>query len=557
MINYKLAVQCMAFFLLVSLSGCSYLFDHFGDASQQVVGLDQKKFGIVFSHNVNGETHPCGCRHYPLGGLPQVAGQIHEIQKTEQIVYIDSGDTLFPASNIPDSVEKSTTFNARELAKGLSEAGLRYWVPGDQDFAKGIEFLDKITKETKINILLANLTPNITLQHKEFIIFKNGPHKIFISGVIEPSILPTQYQKSFVSPIQALGPVIEKMKKERGYDPKDPFHRLVVVTHQGIQHDEELAKSYPSIDWIIGAHTMNFLRFPQEEGNTKLVQVLSRNHYLGHITFDLTAEKSKDSYVIHEIRDEHKDFLKPNPFTSFIDKHKEALSKIQAEEQASQGPIDPSTLRFATANSCIECHQAQGEFWRSTSHALAYQTLKTAKAENNLTCVKCHSLGLNDPKGFPNVQNILTFQKVDEEGEVSTPSPEEHTQLMTNYWSDFDQSFGKQKIESVRKLTPEKRRGLAQQWSQLDKKHNVTHNFGNVQCLNCHTKHPEHPFDSNPYNHNSAQRIIEMQDKCLTCHDPDQSPEWYQKDEKGQAGDVNYDTLNQKIKLMSCPKIKN
>ena len=29
---------------------------------------------IVFSHNINGETHPCGCRKFPLGGLPQIAG---------------------------------------------------------------------------------------------------------------------------------------------------------------------------------------------------------------------------------------------------------------------------------------------------------------------------------------------------------------------------------------------------------------------------------------------------------------------------------------------------
>ncbi len=550
------AVQCMAFFILVlSLSSCSYLLEQFGDPTQEVVGLDQDKFGIVFSHNINGETHPCGCRHYPLGGLAQVAGEIHKIKKEEQVVYIDSGDTLFPAFNIPESVEKSTTFNAEQLAKGLSDAGLRYWVPGDQDFAKGFEFLKKITETTNINLLLANLAPTQTIAHKEFIIFEKGPHKVFITGLIEPSILPTSVRSQFLKPKKAMAAVIQKMKTEKSYDPKNNFHRLVVVTHQGINHDVELAKQFTSIDWIIGAHTMNFLRFPQDEGNTKLVQVLSRNHYIGHITFDLTGDKSKDSYKIHEIRDESKDELKPNPFLSFIDKHKEALSKIQIEEQRGQGPVDPSTLRYATANTCIECHEPQGNFWQSTPHAIAYETLRQVKEENNLACVKCHSLGLQTEKGFSNVDHIVEFNVTDDEGNSKTPNSAAQQKLIKDYWNAIDESFGKQKIESVRKLKPKARRIIAQKWAQVDKEKNVTHNFANVQCLNCHSKHPEHPFDNNPFNANASQRRIDMQDKCLTCHDPDQSPEWYQKTDKGLAGDVNYDTLNEKIKQMSCPAI--
>ncbi|MAF77864.1 MAG: hypothetical protein CME60_06850 [Halobacteriovoraceae bacterium] len=553
------AMHRVAFFifLICFTSSCSYLLDQFGDPTQEVVGLDQEKFGIVFSHNINGETHPCGCRHYPLGGLAQVAGQIHKIQKDEQVVYIDSGDTLFPAFNIPESVERSTTFNAKELAKGLSQAGLRYWVPGDQDFAKGLSFLKKITEETKINLLLANLAPQEKIAHKEFIIFEKGPHKVFITGLIEPSILPTKARSHFTNPAQSLKAVLEKMKKEKGYSEKDKFHRLVVVTHAGIGHDEELAKQFKNIDWIIGAHTMNFLRFPQEEGQTKLVQVLSRNHYVGHITFDLTKDKSKDSYEIHEIRDELKDEMKPNPFLSFIDKHKEALSKIQLDEQKGTGPVDPATLRYATANSCMECHEAQGEFWQGTPHSIAYETLKLANEENNLSCVKCHSLGLQDPKGFPNVKHIVTFQKESDSGELKAPTSKEHEKLLSNYWKEIDQSFGKQEIESVRKLKPEAIRSIAQQWAKIDKDHNVTHNNANVQCLNCHSKHPEHPFDNNPYNPNPAQRRVDMQDKCLTCHDPDQSPEWYNKTDKGLAGDVNYDVLKEKIKSVSCPRIED
>lgn len=563
------AMQCMAFVILIfSVSSCSYFLEKFEDPSQEVVGLNQEKFGIVFSHNINGEMYPCGCRHYPLGGLAQVAGQIHKLKKTEQLIYIDSGDTLFPSSNIPPSLEKSTTYNAEQLAKGLSDAGLRYWVPGDQDYAKGFDFLKKITKTTKIRLLIGNLSSKIKIPHKEFLVFEKGPNKIFITGLIAPSIMPSAYKKDFLNPYKSLATIIKKMKEEKGYDPKNTFHRLVVVTHQGINNDKDLAKRFQSIDWIIGAHTMNFLRFPQDEGNTKIVQVLSRNHYLGHITFNLTSDKSKDTYVIHEIRDELKDEfkgefkgelkdeMKPNPFLAFIDQHKEALSKIQIDEQRANGPTDSNNLHYATANTCIECHEAQGKFWQSTPHAIAYQSLRQAKEENNLTCVKCHSLGLGDKKGFPSADQIVDFEIMDDEGNKKVLTAKEHQTLRQQYWQELDASFGKQKIGSIRKLGEKRRRGLAQKWAQVDGKKHVSQNFTNVQCLNCHTLDDQHPFDDNPYNSNIGQRKIAMQDKCLTCHDPDQSPEWYQKNEKGLAGDVNYDTLNSKIKKMSCPAIK-
>jgi len=547
----------MVFFILIfSLSSCSYFLEKFGDSTQKVIGLNQEKFGIVFSHNINGETHPCGCRHYPLGGLAQVAGEIYKLKKDEQIIYIDSGDTLFPSYNIPPSVEKSTTFNAKQLAKGLSDAGLRYWVPGDQDYAKGFDFLKKITETTQINILIANLAPNIKIPHKEFILFEKGPNKVFITGLVAPSIMPPDYQKDFLNPYKSLATIITKMKKEKGYNPKNAFHRLVVVTHQGINRDKELAKQFQTIDWIIGAHTMNFLRFPLDEGKTKLVQVLSRNHYLGHITFNLKSDKSKDTYIIHEIRDELKDEMNPNPFLAFIDKQKEALSKIQIEEQKAHSTVNPNSLRYATANSCMECHEAQGKFWQGTPHAIAYQSLRQAKEENNLTCVKCHSLGLANDKGFSSVDKIVEFNKRDSEGNQKVLNSEDHQKLTSKYWQELDASFGKQKIGSIRKLTSKARRSFAIKWAQVDKKNKVSHNFTNVQCLNCHTKNAQHPFNDNSNNINAGQKKIAMQDKCLTCHDPDQSPQWYIRNKKGLAGDVNYDILDAKIKKMSCPKIK-
>ncbi|MCR9206393.1 MAG: hypothetical protein NXH75_17560, partial [Halobacteriovoraceae bacterium] len=500
-------------------------------------------------HNVNGETHPCGCRHFPLGGLPQVAGALEKFKKTEQVIYIDSGDTFFSTPVLPKNLEKSLTYNAKKLAKGLSDIGLKFWVPGDQDFAKGTEFINEIAKDNGITLILSNLKDKKAFEHKELILLESGPHKIFLVGIVHPSVLKNNYAPLFMSPSEGLKNVATKLK-DKGYDSKNPFHRLVAISHSGITLDEQLAKEFPNIDWIVGAHTMNFLRFPLPEGDTKIVQVLSRNHYLGHITFSAKKDKTGDKYEIIEIRDELKDEIKPNPYLAWIDKHKSEMSKIQEEEQSTNLEKIIGTVKYATNNSCVDCHDAQNKFWQGTSHSIAYQTLLSANEQNNLACVKCHSLGLNEKRGFNKASDIVEFHPA---AEAEDNTPEKRKEWREKYWNELQESFGT--IKSVRKLKPEQRRKYASIWSKHDQKFKVNRNFSNVQCLNCHVQHNNHPFEKIEPAMSSAQKIQKMQDRCLECHDPDQSPEWYQKQSNGLPGAVDIDKLKGMMKKVACPKV--
>ena len=84
-----------------------------------------------------------------------------------------------------------------------------------------------------------------------------------------------------------------------------------------------------------------------------------------------------------------------------------------------------------------------------------------------------------------------------------------------------------------------------------DSKYKVTHNYMNVQCMNCHDKHVDHPFENHKMELTDAQKKEAMQDKCLSCHDPDQSPEWYSQ---GGKGNVDYAKLDEMMKKVACPK---
>ncbi|MCY4524210.1 MAG: multiheme c-type cytochrome [Halobacteriovoraceae bacterium] len=513
------------------LVSCSFLIDRFQDAPWFPVS-DKPALSLVFSHNINGETHPCGCRNYPLGGLPQVAGKIASIKKRHDVVYVDTGDTFYSSTIVPAQLRDSSHFAAKNMAAGLERLGLDYYVPGEQDFALGEDFLQQLSQRAKFTFLVANFRKK-SIKHKKWVVLTRNNHHFFLTGVVDPGVMPQKYRALFTPVASALKKVLLEMKRE-GFLSDNPFHRLVVLSHTGMSGDESLAAAFPQIDWIIGSHSQSFTRNPVKEKNTRLVQVLSRNHYLGEIIFSLTGTKGRDSFKLHEIHDKLKDEIKPNPFFSFIDNHKNKIKEIQIKEQGLMEKID-SNAPLKTAISCMECHTKQAEHWYKTHHSIAYLTLIKNNEEKNLACLKCHTLGLNDPRGYKRAEDLIRSEK----------------KLPFDYWRAFTD---KMKFNgSVRELSPQKTSLLAKRWLEFDQQHKVSYNYSNVQCLNCHTQHPEHPFDSHYKEITDREKKNLMREKCISCHNGDQSPHWYVKNKKGLAGDIDDKKLSNLIKKIGCP----
>jgi hypothetical protein len=526
-------------FLFLGLSSCSNFVKEID--SKNLSSIDNAKkenLYLLFSHNLSGETHPCGCRQFPLGGLPQVYGLHQTLKAQGEILYVDTGDTFFPSSNIPKSMNESLSYAANNLASGLDKLGLNYFIPGDQDFALGIDFLKNLAQNHKFIFLISNLKDENLIKHERMAIIERGKTKIFLVGLVNPEAINTKEAELFRNPNEVMKELLGELLS-RGMDLSNPYHRLIVLSHAGIDLDEKFAEAYPQIDWIIGAHSQSFLRYSRDVGNVKIVQTLSKNHYVGDITIATNLKKESDTYTLHEIRDELEAKANPNPMREFIDAHKAKMSELQLKEQNQMVHFNDSTgkniKKFKSPKSCMECHKAQHDFWSETPHSIAFATLMNAKEQTNLQCIKCHSLGLDDPRGFTTSKNIIAFKD----------------RPIIDYWNEAHALTSK--VQSVRKLSPKEIKVFSSKWQALDQKNGIKHNFANVQCLNCHDKHEEHPFEaSSPLAQNERQEKIKS--KCLTCHTPDQSPEWYNKDEKGLASKTpNEKVFGQKFKKMSCP----
>ena len=518
-------------FILTSLMGCQKfiksLDNDYSDEISLKSGSDHVK--IIFSHNINGETHPCGCRKFPLGGLPQVAGYMHKASQESTTLYVDTGDMLFQTAKLPPFYENSMTFTAKKLLEAQDLLKLKLFVPGELDFAKGEDFLAKVSNEHKFKFLIANLSDASKIKHHKWTSYNFGKRKVYFIGLVNPYIFFDMKNNNFTDPEKALKKTLSEIKTD-----KHENKTIILLSHGGMDFDKRIAKNFPEINWIVGSHSQAFLKEPEVEKKTKIVQVLSRNHYLGVLNIPLNPEK-EIKYDQIEVREGLENEFKDNPFIKWLENYKTELDKIQASEQKSIGSEETkNVLKANTYMDCMNCHMPQVEFWQKTSHSIAFKTLIQAKASNNPSCIKCHSLMFNDKRGFSSSDDIIQGHKLSEVDQKK-------------YWDELTAHF--KGIKSIRELTPDQRQKKAQAWHALDKKYELDYNFANVQCLNCHNQSASHVFDENP-----PAQINDYSVKCIECHTQDQSPDWYEENESGLATKLKLDYVKAKIKEISCPK---
>ncbi len=510
---------------IVLIFGCSQLISKLDDGYYETMTVKEghKEVALIFSHNINGETQPCGCRKFPLGGLEQVAGHFHQVNQKSPLIYVDTGDMLFPSPILPAHVHGSMEFTANKLIEAVEMLGLKMFVPGDQDFALGIQWLANVSKRVKFNFILSNATPENPIKSKPFVRLIVGDKKFLFIGVLDPELLNSQDAVFFQNPKTAIELTLKSASPS-----SDEI--VILLSHSGMDKDKQYAQTFNRLNWIFGAHSQSYTIRTVDEGRTQLVQVLSRNHFLGYLQFPF-GSSTQPIFSLLETREEMADVVKPNPLKQLMIDWKDGLAKAQLEEQkkfALSMPVDP----LPTFNSCLECHKKQTDFWTTTSHAHAWNTLAAKKSDNDVSCVGCHSAGWQHPQGFS-----ATPARVRINGELA------EDEKLSNYTKALTQNYSG--VTSVRALASAQRKKLGLNQLKIIEKHNVSHDFGNVQCINCHDKKRDHPFDGSL---TGDYKDITL--KCMQCHTPDQSPEWYKDNQP------NTTVIQKNLKLVSCPKGK-
>ena len=482
---------------------------------------------IIHTNDILGEIEPCGCRTNPTGGMARKERLLktHDLLQgrgRDQILQVDAGDLFFSTQEIPETLKKQSRIQALALAKALKITGLRAFVPGEKDFALGAEFIETLARESGADILAANLEKKTKSGWKKWLkpqrIYElssssGARHRVAVIGIIgRQVILPSGLRAS--DPKELIRKWVSENRKKAEW--------LVALTHQGLEDDVKLAEAVPGIDFIIGAHSQSYLEQPRvvEHGKhrTSIHQGSFRNQVVGLIELkprpestliplDASLEPAADpKSALSEIQQ-----LVSETKAAIAQANQEEERKILARVQAAE---KEGTPKFQTFNKCSECHFKQFDFWRKTPHAKAYEVLVKAGQHQNLECLGCHTVGLNDPQGFSQLHQLVEWSK---ENEKSAPALE-------SWLSELRSNSRSEARNQLRK---------------------VSRIHATVQCENCHGPGRDHPFGLEP-----LPRVIATQ-SCLKCHTPERAPGWYQAVEgKSQLDETK---LAEKMRKMARP----
>lgn len=478
---------------------------------------------LLFSHDIHGEMVPCGCNRFPLGGIPQIAGLLnHYRQKYTQVMYVDLGDTFFSLPKLFPENSGSKKHNALKLSQFMGEMGPILYVPGDNDFAAGLDFFKALTGAKQWQLFVSNLKKEQKeLKSERFLEVKLAHgRRLFLIALLAPELLEAEASPLFEDPLVVLAEGVEWFKKR--VDPKEN-DLLMLLSHSGMARDREYAQKFPELQWIIGSHTQEFLEKAAVEGKTKIVQAKAQNHYLGQMIIPLQGEIE---YSLVKVSEDWSKKITPNAYVKKVAGHLEQMRTLEQKEQRGQKVQvklpemagGKSAEKVRTFNQCRECHVAQENFWQKTPHSIAYLGLFSKKAEFNQDCVGCHSL-----------------------------DKERLSQFTPAYHQELQKMFEKLK-KPVRDLAREEILQVSLEWRKLDKKHKLTHNYANVQCLNCHDQVPQHPGSVANSPTDKVLRRNNIKGRCLSCHTAEQTSSWYAKD--GQIIDTYFD---QAYASVSCP----
>lgn len=473
-------------------------------------------FRILFSHDVQGDLEPCGCRGNPQGGFARRANWIASLPPTAagDEWWVDTGDLFFAMTEIPQPLRSQALKQAETIARIFTANPQSVLLPGEKDFALGLKQYSKFLEiphaptVTAVNLMHASGPQKGKPYFKPYVSRKTSSGKrIALIGIVGPKLgWPKELKAS--DPAVALRHALPKLRKTHDV--------IIVLSHLGLEGDRKLAKQIRGIDWIIGAHSQSFLQEPLVVGETHLTQVAFRNQWMGFL-----EPLSTPPTVRLQALDES--FQGPSPLDALLT---EAKSEIHAlQEQREQIPANTksslSVARFQTFPACAECHLPQFAFWSRTHHAEALDTLSKNGQAKNLECLSCHTLGVRTSEQAHGLTQLKDNNQV-------LSLEETQTFLSTVRTAAWDAPEFKLLPSDPENLP------LSRQLARIQTAH------APVQCENCHGPGGDHPFGA------KIQRKVETA-TCLNCHTAERAPSWY------AGGQPNWNLIDSKRKSVQCP----
>lgn len=509
--NYRRAVLLICLLLLARCTAPSSP----PSATEATVDA-KKKVTVLFGANRQGEVDPCGCQLNQLGGLERLANLVLKKRTEAQarpFLFVDAGDTFFASSELNPSRVKEAQSKARTIAKSYGLMEVAALLPGDRDFAQGLEFLKDLEKLSGARFVASNLTDDGgNLLFAENTIWEKDGVRVGIFGVASEEAFARVAGVKVLPWKEAATRQVEKLREQK-------VDFIVALSHLGLTSDRELG-TVAEIDLIAGSHSQDVTSVPTRVGKVTIVQPHPQGHQVGLVTLH-SPERVISSFSLVDLGT---DYDGKNQVTAMIDELRREIGSAAIAGLSDHYQATTERPFVAHATTCRGCHRAQYDFWAKTKHSSAYLVLFSKNQHFNPECIGCHSLGFQQPGGFEAIAKPVQVKPGKND---KGPFIESWMKLV------FAEEIKKGPLDS--RLQKERHaklhRNYQRELMKLEAQKRVGKWYIGVQCEHCHGNRNGHPAG----NVETVKKVTET--ACKQCHIPPNAP--------------NFDPAT--IKQVACP----
>lgn len=360
---------------------------------------------IVSTIDVKGRTSHCGC-HDPKGGLARRATFVDSVRAADGNVLVVDAGGFFPDLETHREV-------AAFLMDAMKQIGLDAVAIGDRELRYGLGFLEEQVRRTGMPVVSANLydKDETKLVFPPYVIQSVGGAKVGFFSVMDQrvSLGPAEDSLSVMDPEAAARRTVADLRKQGA-------NVVVFLSQLDKAETEAMCASVPGIDAVVTGHGFAEMVHGDKIGKTAIVYGGQQGQHMGRFVVDLDAA-GKVANVSGDIRMLSGDIPDHAAMAKRVKQFEDAFNEtMRTAEKAlvadQQAAADANQDRFLGADVCMRCHADEGEQWKTTSHATAWQTLIDAKKDATPDCIPCHVVGFRQPGGFQTGEDAARLANV-------------------------------------------------------------------------------------------------------------------------------------------------
>lgn len=374
----------------------------------QVLGAGWEKPQAVLyvSGQQHGYIEPCGCTglENQKGGLIRRDTVLNQLREKGWDVFpVDVGNQVRRIGRQAEIKFESTVEAFKTMDYTAATLGI------DDLQQSGVEVIqvagsDDLTSNCFILTNVVILDPSFFPKYK---IVESGGRKIGITCAIglEDTAELKNDDVEIADPVEALKPVVKELK-EQGCD------YLVLLAHASLEESTSIAQAVPEFNLVVTAGGLGEPTYklePIEGTETLMVQVGVKGQYGGIVGLFDDAEQPV-RYQRIAITSQFKDSQRMlAQFASYQKRlERDGFDALGARPQA-----HPRGQEFVGSETCGECHTTAYEIWKDTPHFHATDSIVEPDNERggiarhfDPECVSCHATGWNPQRFYPYVSGF-------------------------------------------------------------------------------------------------------------------------------------------------------